>query len=189
MVLPLLICLLMALSACARDQEGKSRGTYDKEKDAPEEEKITDHYVTDTEEEWGDFVFSTSDINGNKVTEEIMKGSRLVLLNLWEPWCGPCVGEMPDLQALYEKYKDDGLLIIGAYTTFDMDADAKDLVRSMSITYPIIKADSNIVAYEQDYVPATFLFDGNGNLLESEPVAGSQSYEAWEAVILEYISR
>ncbi len=188
----LLTGLLLLMTACGENENG--RGTYDRKKDDPAEEKITDEIKNtddirvEEEYEWGDFVFSTTDINGDKVTEEIMKDSRLVLLNLWEPWCGPCVNEMPDLQKLYEKYKDDGLLIIGAYATLDMSAEAKELVDSIGITYPIIKADDNIIGYEQDYVPATFLFDGRGNLLESGPVEGSRSYEAWEDIILRYIS-
>jgi thiol-disulfide isomerase/thioredoxin len=117
-------------------------------------------------------VFTTVDIDGNAVSESIIKDSKVVLVNLWEPWCGPCVREIPDLEKLYENYKDQGLLILGVYTTFEMDADAKE----------------NLYSYEQDYVPATFLFDGNGKLLESEPIAGAQSYEQWESVVLQYLS-
>ena len=153
---------------------------------APTEEP-TPEAVESDDEPWvsGDLVFDTVDINGNAVTDEVIRGSKLVLLNLWEPWCGPCVNEMPDLQELYENYKDQGLIILGAYTTFQMDGDAKEIVDSIGITYPILKADDNLLSYEQDYVPATFLFDGSGNLLSSEPIAGSQSYRQWEKVVQE----
>ena len=209
----LLLVLCMAVSVAACSENGGSRGTYEKDKktSAKEEDKEDKQDKEDKEDnkpvdepdqdvpeypddipeevitESGDLVFETVDIYGKKVDQSIIAGSKLVLLNLWEPWCGPCVNEMPDLEALYEKYMDDGLIILGAYTTFEMDADAEDLVRSIGITYPVIKADENIYSYEQSYVPATFIFDGYGNLLDEYPVEGSRSYDEWEALITAYL--
>ncbi|MBQ9865795.1 MAG: TlpA family protein disulfide reductase [Lachnospiraceae bacterium] len=201
-VLIMISAMAVALSSCGSAESG--RGAYsddvketvsekdDKQEDVSgsgkEDETLTQE--ADTEEEYtpGDLVFDSVDINGTKVTDEIIKGSKLVLLNLWEPWCGPCVNEMPDLQKVYLKYKDKGLLIIGAYTTFDMDGEARSIVSSAGITYPIVKADENLYSYEQSYVPATFIFDGNGNLLDSNPVEGSRSYIEWDTLVSRYLS-
>lgn len=131
--------------------------------------------------------FETVDVYGKPVSQDILQDATIVMLNLWEPWCGPCVREIPDLNDLYEAYKDKGLLIIGAYSTFDMDKDAKDLVEKLGISYPIIKCNDSIGAIEQDYVPATYILDRDGNLITEEPFAGSNSYEGWEEVIKEYI--
>lgn len=131
--------------------------------------------------------FNTVDVYGNPVNQDMLQDATIVMLNLWEPWCGPCVGEMPDLNDLYETYKDDGLLIIGAYETFEMDAEAKELVEELGISYPIIKCNKSISSIEQDYVPATFLLDRDGNLITEEPFAGSRSYDDWEDIIKEYL--
>lgn len=131
--------------------------------------------------------FDTVDIYGNHVDNEMLKDYRLIMLNLWEPWCGPCVNEMPELSELYEDYKDQGLLIVGAYTTFEMDSEAKAIVEKLGISYPIIKCNKSIYTLEQDYVPATFLLDRNGNVITEEPFAGSDSYSGWESVIQEYL--
>ncbi len=133
----------------------------------------------------GELQFETVDINGNTVTQDIILGSKVILLNLWEPWCGPCVNEIPELQKLYENYKESGLLIIGAYQ--DYDDEAQWIVNDAGVTYPIVKVDSNLEKYEQSYVPATFVFDGNGNLLDSEPVPGAMNYDNWEAFVLQYL--
>jgi len=131
--------------------------------------------------------FDTVDVYGNPVSSDMIRDAKIVLLNLWEPWCGPCVSEMPDLNELYENYKDKGLLIIGVYETFEMDADARELVDKLGISYPIIKCNKSISKIEQDYVPATYILDHNGNLITEEPFAGSGSYSEWESVIREYL--
>ena len=56
--------------------------------------------------------FSTTDIKGKAISNEDVKDSKLIMVNFWEPWCGPCVNEMPELEKLYKKYKDKGFIII-----------------------------------------------------------------------------
>ncbi len=132
---------------------------------------------------------NTEDLNGNPVNNELVKDAKLVLVNLWEPWCGPCVGEMPDLQKLYKKYQSKGLVIVGAYQSREMQSEAEDIVAKNGITYPIVKTNEYLDALEQEYVPATFLFDGEGYMLTNEPIAGAQSYEDWETLIKSYLSK
>lgn len=143
-----------------------------------------EHYENSDQKEIGTLVFDTVDINGNPVTNDIIKGSKVILMNLWEPWCGPCVKELSELEKLYETYKDRGLLILGVYSDSE---NAKEIVEDAGVTYPILQADANLYAYEQSYVPATFLFDKDGNLLETEPIEGSRTYEGWEEIVLEYL--
>lgn len=52
--------------------------------------------------------------NGGPVTLAELKG-KVVLLDFWGTWCGPCIGAMPELMELHEKYKDDGLVIIAVH--------------------------------------------------------------------------
>lgn len=167
----------------------------DDEENEETEELAESEDVIETENEIEQIVgsgpnisFETVDINGNQFNNDMLKDSRLVMLNLWEPWCGPCVGEMPELNELYNNYKDDGLLIVGAYTTFDMDDDALEIVNEIGIDYPIIKCNNSIESLEQNYVPATYLLDNNGNIITMEPFAGANSYSGWEAVILNYLN-
>ena len=62
-----------------------------------------------------DFRFSTTDRDGEAYDESIFAGQTLTMINFWEPWCGPCVSEMPDLEKLYQTYRDKGFLILMAY--------------------------------------------------------------------------
>jgi len=129
------------------------------------------------------FSFDAEEINGNSFSAEDIKGAKLIMLNYWEPWCGPCVKEMPDLQKLYENYKDKGLVILGIYSSFENQPDAEAIVSQKGITYPILKTNSEFDKLAQDYYPATFFMDGEGNLITEEPYAGARSYEEWEAIV------
>lgn len=132
--------------------------------------------------------YNTTDLNGEAVTDQQMRDAKLVLVNYWEPWCKPCVGEMPDLEKLYENYKDKGLLILGVFADESTQEDAEAIVESKGITYPILHCDDQLAAFTKDYVPVTYVTDGEGNLLKDEPISGSQDYETWEKLVKEYLS-
>ncbi|MBQ6266042.1 MAG: redoxin domain-containing protein [Clostridia bacterium] len=128
--------------------------------------------------------FTSTDIDGNPVSMSTYSNSKVIIVNMWEPWCGPCVSEMPDLQKLYNNYKSKGLLIIGVYKT---EADAKSTVENNGITYPIVKKTSDFKEYETGYVPTTIIVDGEGNVLTDEPIIGSRSYKEWETLVKPYL--
>lgn len=125
----------------------------------------------------------TVDLEGNPVTNELLADATLVLVNFWEPWCGPCINEMPDLQKLYEAYGDRGLLVLGIFFTTEMKEDAKALAEEMGITYPILEGTADMAIYQSGYVPNTIFTDKNGNLVIDEPLIGARSYETWEAMV------
>ncbi|MCR4595051.1 MAG: TlpA family protein disulfide reductase [Clostridiales bacterium] len=172
-----LIAVVFVLSLCACSTQGENT----EEKTTPQsDDAISETTVAESE----GLKFDSVDINGVKITSDIMKDAKVVLVNLWEPWCPPCVNEMPELQKLYENYKDKGLLIIGAYTTQD---GAKDIVDENGITYPIVYCDSNLLELQQSYVPASYVYDSNGKLLSESVIQGAKPYEEWEEIVLQYL--
>ena len=131
--------------------------------------------------------FSTVDIDGNPVTEDIIKDAKVIMINFWEPWCGPCVGEMPGLEELYENYKDQGLLILGVFSTTGMEDEVREVLEECNTSYPIIYSDSNLEKYMTDYVPTTIFTDSEGNIISPEPIVGACEYSYWEDTINEYL--
>ena len=134
-------------------------------------------------------VFDTTDIDDNPVSTADYSDAKLVMLNFWEPWCGPCVGELPDLARLYEDYKDKGLVILGIYSELDMTEEAKDLQSQSGITYPILHFDEEFRDLHILYVPTTYFTDGEGNALTPEPYIGSRSYDDWAQIVEEILAQ
>jgi thiol-disulfide isomerase/thioredoxin len=101
-----------------------------------------------------------------------LKG-KVVLVDFWGTWCGPCVGEIPNIKAVYDKYHDAGFEVIGVNVGDDKDTLKKFLeenqVRWQQIQYVDEKgkAQTNKVAdqYEIHSFPSTFLIGRDGNVV------------------------
>ena len=155
-----------------------------------------------------DVRFSTTDRNGVAYDESFFAGQTLTMINFWEPWCGPCVGEMPDLEKLYQTYKDQGFAILGVYATPDMEEDVDAVLEQTGATYPILHYTEAFDVFQSGFVPTTVFVDSEGHILRhaadpelsevlSEYVAegademaetlyiGGNDYAGWEAIVLE----
>lgn len=148
------------------------------------------HYVSDSNaqqtqsQETGKFSFSTTDADGKAVTMEDYSSAKVVMFNMWEPWCGPCRAELPDLQKLYEKYRAEGLMIVGVFSESD---GVSSIIKEDGLQYPMIVSCAAFDKFQTGYVPTTFFTDGSGNVLSEQPYVDSKSYEQWESVILSYL--
>jgi len=90
----------------------------------------------------------------------VAKGRRLVILNFWESWCGPCKIEMPELQQLYLAHKDEGLEIIGVYRSSPEQA-VLSAVEEQSLSFPLLCDHDGAIstAYGVNGVPTTVVVD------------------------------
>ena len=138
----------------------------------------------------GKLSFHTKDVYGNDIDSSIIAGKKLVLLNFWEPWCGWCLEEMPDMEKLYRKYQDQGLLFIGVYKRDEdaTDEEALEEISKIGITYPIIQDCAELQQFENDGWPCTYVFDGDGNKI-GDTIDGYKPEDAWEALIIQNLLR
>ena len=144
--------------------------------------------------------FVTEDVDGNSMTlGDLVRKNDLTMLNVWGTFCGPCINEMPGLQACAEKYADRGFGIVGLtcdLTDWDgnvdpsMIAEAKDIARSTGVKYPlVVETEEMMDIFETGYVPTTFFVDKYGNILNDEPMIGSLSEAEWQRTIEQYLSQ
>ncbi|RMH65436.1 MAG: TlpA family protein disulfide reductase [Calditrichaeota bacterium] len=126
-----------------------------------------------------DFTFKSLD--GKEVSLSDYKG-KVVLVNFWATWCGPCIGEMPDLNKLYQAYKDKGFQILGLAVS-SRPNDIPKKVKQTGVTYPILLNAEPAVAKFGGFgaIPQTFIIDQNGTIVHS--VTGSRGYEDFEKMI------
>jgi peroxiredoxin len=92
---------------------------------------------------------------------------KVVLLNLWATWCGPCRAEIPELLALYGKHSASGLEIVGV-SLDDASAESavRDFAKEQKITYPIALDPDGKLAndFRTSVIPTTVLVDRVGTI-------------------------
>lgn len=132
------------------------------------------------------------DIYGNPVYSTDFAG-KVVVLNFWATWCPPCVAEIPDLVALYQKYSPDGLVVVGV--SLDTSSDGINapswlvgsFAASKGMYYPVLTDRPSWWAIESAFggiigIPTTFVIDRQNQIWTK--YVGSQSFTTFEAGVL-----
>ena len=104
--------------------------------------------------------FELTDSSGKPVRLADFKG-KVLLLDFWATWCGPCKTEIPWFVEFAEKYKDQGLAVVGISMDEDGWSVVKPFMEKMEINYPVVLG-SKRTAYlygDIDGLPVTFLID------------------------------
>lgn len=107
--------------------------------------------------------FQLYDLTGRLVALSDYRG-RVVLLNFWATWCGPCRVEMPAMEELYRDFKRRNFEILAVSTDQQGAAVTRPFSEEMGLTFPILH-DSDFrvgVAYGARTLPMTFLVDRHG---------------------------
>ena len=110
--------------------------------------------------------FEMKDLEGKPISLEEEKG-KIVLLNFWATWCGPCRAEVPDLIELQKKYKDN-LEIIALATEEDDTAEVQKFVKKSGINYHVGMA-TDAIALKYGGIPAlptSFVIDPQGRVVQ-----------------------
>ena len=134
--------------------------------------------------------FETTDLDGNTVkAEDVFKEHRLTMVNLWGTYCGPCIGEMPDLEKLNQRLAEKDCAIVGVVVDVPSADDsamiglAKEITAGTGVTYLNLVPWSTLgTDLKTEFIPATFFIDANGEVL-GEPAIGARGADDYEALV------
>lgn len=124
--------------------------------------------------------FDTVDTRGNPQRLSDYRG-KVVLINVWATWCGPCRLEMPRLERLYQSRKAEGLAVFGL-STEDVEVQ-KQFAQAVVVSYPLLTTRGNVPrTYSQPgRYPANFLIDRSGRLQAAPSV--EKPFSSLEAAV------
>jgi peroxiredoxin len=108
--------------------------------------------------------FILTDLAGKTWNLKGLKG-KVVLVNFWATWCPPCLKEIPDLETLYGRFKDQGLVILAI--SDENAGKVEPFVAKHNMTYPVF-ADPKREVIDQfsiEGIPKSFVYDRNGKLV------------------------
>jgi thiol-disulfide isomerase/thioredoxin len=108
--------------------------------------------------------FTLKDLHGKKVTLSELRG-KIVMVNFWATWCGPCRLEMPDLDVIYTHYKSQGLVVLSI--TDDDPIKVNSVIGRMGYHPPVLLDTDDKVnkLFHITGIPKTFVFNREGKLV------------------------
>ena len=119
-----------------------------------------------------DTTFKTLDGDSAKLSDY---ANKVLVVNLWATWCGPCRSEMPELVKMSNEYKARGLVVLGLATTYNEQNDpgrVKEFVKEQNIPYKIIWDDGTLAAplvqavQGRSVIPQSFVISRDGNIVK-----------------------
>ena len=123
--------------------------------------------------------FTARNLKGQRVQLADHKG-KVVILNLWATWCGPCRVEMPGMENLYRRYRSQGLEILAV----SLDRGSSDKVQTFAdeyrLSFPVLLDSDHQVEhlYDTFTIPTTFVIDKRGMIVAK--VDGAKHWESEE---------
>jgi peroxiredoxin len=108
--------------------------------------------------------FTLTDVNGKNWTLKNLQG-KVVLVNFWATWCPPCRKEMPDLEAIYQRFERRGLVILAI--TDEEESKVKPFIAESKFSFPVLLDPGRKVneLLTVEGIPKSFVYDRDGKLV------------------------
>ncbi|MEP7302800.1 MAG: TlpA disulfide reductase family protein [Caldimonas sp.] len=108
--------------------------------------------------------FTLRTMNGPNLRLAEQRG-RVVMVNFWATWCGPCRQEMPQLDRLYQKYRASGFVLLGVNVDDDVHK-AADVAAKLGVSFPVLLDTDKAVSklYDLSTMPSTVIIDRDGKV-------------------------
>lgn len=123
-----------------------------------------------------------TDAQGNSFGWEDFQG-RWLVINYWAEWCKPCLEEIPELNQLYQRHRNDDATLLGINFDRLEPAELKRQIKALNVQFPVLQSDPE---RKLDYLlpevlPTTYIFDREGQL--AHKLVGPQTQASIEAYL------
>jgi thiol-disulfide isomerase/thioredoxin len=131
---------------------------------------------TEAEEEDFDFNFSAFTVDGKPLTMDSLK-NKVIFLNIWATWCGPCRAEMPTIQSLYNTVKSkDMVFVMLSIDRADPIRKVREYITKSDYTFPVyILKGQPTEQLRVPTIPTTFIISKKGKVIRKE--VGMKNYD------------
>lgn len=153
----LLICCVLSLACAKAEPKPKKIETPVSKPAVPTLEKWNTQYN-----------FTLTNINSGKEFSLSEFAGKVIIVDFWATWCPPCRQQVPVFNALYEKYKSQGLEIVGVSLDRDGAKGVIDFTKKYKMQYTVVMGDADVVSIYGGItgIPTAFILDKKGNLVK-----------------------
>jgi thiol-disulfide isomerase/thioredoxin len=105
-------------------------------------------------------------LKGEKVELKSFKG-KVIFLNFWATWCGPCKEEMPSMEVLQQQFKDKDFLFLAISVDYEGAKPVRDFIAKQRYTFPVLidQKGETLDLLDVKGIPTTFIIDRQGAML------------------------
>jgi len=129
-----------------------------------------------------------TDLNGSTVNFNDFEG-KVVFLNFWATWCPPCVGEMPQIQQLYNKFKNNSEIVFLLVSNEELSK-IKPFVDNKEYTFPVYSSKyKSPDIFASQSIPTTFVISKKGKIVVKESGAKNWGGDKMEQIINDLINK
>lgn len=109
---------------------------------------------------------------------------KVVLLNFWATWCMPCRAEMPGMETVWKKYKEQGFVVVAISVDEGSKGRIETFSKLLDLSFPILLDPESKVSdlYKVSNMPTSFLIDRNGKIISR--IVGTDDWTSAETVQL-----
>lgn len=131
--------------------------------------------------------FTLTDLDGKKVSLKDFKGKN-VYLNFWATWCPPCRSEMPEIEKVYQQYKDKDFVVLAVDLGEDKNT-VKNFMQQNKYNFKVLlDSDQSVAAqYNITAIPVSYFIDKDGNIVAKR--VGALSEEEMQSYVKQLIGK
>ena len=157
-----LLLLIVALAACKRGE----KATHESSRGAHTTPSAAEQTATGIDVGARMPDYSAMNLDGSKF-ELASKRDKVVLLNVWATWCGPCRFEIPELQRMHDQYASRGFEVVGVSVDESGVESVRQFVNEQKMRYPIALDPQGKLAsiLQTSVLPTSVLLDRNGKIV------------------------